>query len=318
MPEIETDETTPAPARRVCGTMPVHRRLLTENPAYALARDAVENRAFAFETGLQTSARVGVTVIPVVVHVVHHTPEQNIDDAQIASQIEVLNQDYRMLNPDVSEVPAVWQSLTADCRIEFALATQDPSGGPTSGITRTETATDTFGTDDAIKFASSGGHDAWPADQYLNLWVAPRIQDPDPGLGEILGYAQFPGGPAETDGVVIGHGFFGTTGTARAPFNLGRTATHEVGHWLNLFHIWGDDGQGCSGSDFVADTPNAGGPNFGMPAFPHVTCNNAPDGDMFVNYMDYTDDAGMFMFTQGQAARMDATLEGARSSFLKP
>ncbi|PWI20324.1 zinc metalloprotease [Streptomyces sp. Act143] len=315
---METDETTPAPARRVCGTMPVHRRLLTENPAYALARDAVENRAFAFETGLQTSARVGVTVIPVVVHVVHHTPEQNIDDAQIASQIEVLNQDYRMLNPDVSEVPAVWQSLTADCRIEFALATQDPSGGPTSGITRTETATDTFGTDDAIKFASSGGHDAWPADQYLNLWVAPRIQDPDPGLGEILGYAQFPGGPAETDGVVIGHGFFGTTGTARAPFNLGRTATHEVGHWLNLFHIWGDDGQGCSGSDFVADTPNAGGPNFGMPAFPHVTCNNAPDGDMFVNYMDYTDDAGMFMFTQGQAARMDATLEGARSSFLKP
>ncbi|MCW8376738.1 zinc metalloprotease [Streptomyces justiciae] len=317
MPENEIDETTPAPARRVCGTMPVHRRLLTENPSYALARDAVENRAFAFETGMETSARVGVTVIPVVVHVVHHTPEQNISDAQIAGQIEVLNQDYRMLNPDVSKVPEVWRSLTADCRIEFALATEDPFGAPTDGITRTETAADLFRTDDAVKFAASGGHDAWPADRYLNLWVAPRLEDPDPNLGEILGYAQFPGGPPETDGVVIGHRFLGTTGTAQAPFNLGRTATHEVGHWLNLFHIWGDDGQGCSGSDFVADTPNAGGPNFGTPTFPHVTCNNAPDGDMFVNYMDYTDDVAMFMFTQGQAARIDATLEGARSSFLK-
>ncbi|MFD3842750.1 zinc metalloprotease [Streptomyces sp. NPDC058642] len=315
MPENETDETIPTPAHRVCGTMPVHRRLLTEDPSYAMARDAVENRAFAFEEGLETPARVGVTVIPVVVHVVHHAPEQDIGDDQIVSQIDVLNQDYRMLNPDVSKVPAVWQPLAADCRVEFRLASQDPDGLPTSGITRTRTETDTFGMDDAIKFTAAGGQDAWPADQYLNFWVAPRLEDPT--VGEILGYAQFPGGPAATDGVVIAHPFVGTTGTARAPFDLGRTATHEVGHWLNLFHIWGDDGQGCSGSDFVADTPNAGGPNFGTPTFPHVTCNNAPDGDMFVNYMDYTDDAGMFMFTHGQVARMDATLEGPRSSFLK-
>lgn len=315
MPENEIDETSPSPARRVCGTMPVHRRLLTEDPSYAVAREAVENRAFAFERGLEMSARAGVTVIPVVVHVVHHTPEQNISDEQIAGQIEVLNQDYRMLNPDVSKVPEVWQSLTADCRIEFRLASQGPSGEQTSGITRTRTETDVFHMDDAIKFASQGGHDAWPADQYLNFWVAPRLTDPK--IGEILGYAQFPGGPAETDGVVIAHSFVGNTGTATPPFNLGRTATHEIGHWLNLFHIWGDDGEGCSGSDFVADTPNAGGPNFGTPMFPSVSCNNAPNGDMFVNYMDYTDDVGMFMFTQGQAARMDATLEGVRSSFLK-
>ena len=132
--------------------------------------------------------------------------------------------------------------------------------------------------------------------------------------GGLLGYAQFPGGPAATDGVVILHSGFGTSGTAAAPFNLGRTATHEIGHWLNLRHIWGDDGTGCSGSDFVADTPNQGGPNYGTPTFPKVSCGNAPNGDMFMNYMDYVDDAAMVMFTAGQVTRMQASLDGLRSS----
>ncbi len=126
----------------------------------------------------------------------------------------------------------------------------------------------------------------------------------------LLGYAQFPGGAASTDGVVITHTGFGTNGTATAPFALGRSATHEIGHWLNLFHIWGDDGGGCTGSDFVADTPNQADHNFGCPTFPSVTCSNGPNGDMFMNYMDYTDDACMFMFTAGQVTRMDATLDG--------
>ena len=121
-------------------------------------------------------------------------------------------------------------------------------------------------------------------------------------------------GPAATDGVVILQSAYGTTGTATAPFNLGRTATHEIGHWLNLRHIWGDDGTGCTGDDFVADTPNAGGPNFGTPTFPHVSCGNGPNGDLFMNYMDYVDDAAMFMFTQGQVLRMQAALDGPRSS----
>ena len=114
--------------------------------------------------------------------------------------------------------------------------------------------------------------------------------------------------------MVILHSAFGTTGTAAAPFDLGRTATHEIGHWLNLRHIWGDDGTGCSGDDFVADTPNAGGPNFGAPTFPHVSCNNGPNGDLFMNYMDYVDDVAMFMFTAGQVDRMQAALDGPRSS----
>ena len=133
----------------------------------------------------------------------------------------------------------------------------------------------------------------------------------------MLGYAQFPGGPAETDGVVILHSAFGTTGTAAAPFDKGRSATHEIGHWLNLFHIWGDDGTGCGGSDEVADTPNAAGPNFGCPVLPHVTCGNGPNGDMFMNYMDYSDDDSMFMFSPGQVARMHTTLDGPRNSLVK-
>jgi hypothetical protein len=131
-----------------------------------------------------------------------------------------------------------------------------------------------------------------------------------------LGYAQFPGGPAATDGVVITHTAFGTTGTAAAPFNLGRTATHEIGHWLDLFHIWGDDGTGCTGTDHVADTPNQGGSNYACPSFPHTSCGNAPNGDMFMNYMDYVDDRCMVMFTAGQVARIDATFEGPRSSLV--
>src|SRR4029434_8339970 len=129
----------------------------------------------------------------------------------------------------------------------------------------------------------------------------------------LLGYAQFPGGPLATDGVVNNLQAFGTSGTAQAPFNKGRTATHEVGHYFNLRHIWGDT-EDCAGTDFVADTPNAAGPNYGTPSFPSVSCSNGPNGDMFMNYMDYVDDAAMVLFTQGQAARINATLAGPRKT----
>jgi hypothetical protein len=143
----------------------------------------------------------------------------------------------------------------------------------------------------------------------LNIWVCTLG-------GGLLGYAQFPGGPLATDGVVILNTAFGTSGTATAPFNRGRSATHEIGHWLNLRHIWGDT-EHCEGTDFVTDTPNAKQPNFGKPTFPHVSCSNGPNGDMFMNYMDYTDDDSMFMFTAGQVTRMSATLDGPRSSLGK-
>ncbi|MFC5477764.1 M43 family zinc metalloprotease [Massilia suwonensis] len=295
------------PQVRKCGTMDVHRRLLSTDPEYARRRDDIEIEAMRYQAGEGSVQRSGITRIPVVVHVVWNTAAQNISDAQIASQIEVLNRDFRRTNPDVGITPAPFLPLATDARIEFFLADTDPSGAPTSGIERRQTSVASFNDNDAVKSTASGGLNAWPAANYLNVWVCQLG-------GGLLGYAQFPGGPDATDGVVILHSAFGTTGTAAAPFNLGRTTTHEIGHWLNLNHIWGDDGTGCSGTDNVADTPNQAGANVGAPSFPHVSCSNGPNGDMFMNYMDYVDDRAMVMFSAGQVARMQACLDGVRSA----
>ncbi len=286
--------------------MAVHRRLLNRDPNYRLRRERLENFILARKRA-RGRGRAGTTIIPVVVHVVYHTLMENISAEQVASQIAVLNEDFARRNADVDTVPSMWREIVGDARIVFKLADRDPDGAVTGGITRTSTRVAAFGDDDAMKSAASGGADGWPADRYLNVWAC--------HLENLLGYAQFPGGPAQTDGVVIDYRAFGTSGTAEAPFNLGRTATHEVGHWLNLFHIWGDDGMGCAGTDQVDDTPNQAGPNIGSPGFPHVTCDNGPDGDMFVNFMDYVDDRCMVMFTVGQVERMHATLDAARSTF---
>lgn len=294
------------PKKRGCGTMQVHRRLLDTVPRYAERLQRIENQAFRAQISM-IAARPGCTKIPVVVHVVWKTAGQNISQAQIDSQIEVINQDFRKRNADVSGVPAPFAPLAGDARIEFELATADPEGNSTDGVTRHETNRNGFSNDDAVKSSSTGGTDAWPSDEYLNIWVCQLT-------GGLLGYAQFPGGPTGTDGIVVTHTGFGTTGTATAPFDKGRTATHEIGHWLNLRHIWGDDGTGCSGSDFVADTPNQGGFNIGKPSFPNMSCSNAPNGDMFMNYMDYVDDDSMVMFTEGQISRMQTCLDGPRST----
>ena len=299
------DDGGETPLSRCCATMDVHRRLLSQDPNYARARDEIENLALRYVDN--PTERPGITRIPVVVHVVWNTAQQNISDAQINSQIDVLNRDFRHTNADVNNTPAPFLPLTADARIEFFLANVDSNGAPSTGIDRRQTTVASFGSNDAVKSQATGGANAWPADKYLNIWVCQLG-------GGLLGYAQFPGGPAATDGVVILHSAFGTTGTAAPPFHLGRTATHEIGHWLNLNHIWGDDGTGCSGTDNVADTPNQAGANTGKPAFPHVSCGNGPNGDMFMNYMDYVDDPAMFMFTAGQVERMQACLDGPRSS----
>jgi hypothetical protein len=287
--------------------MPVHRRLLDLDPAYAPARAAIEDFTYAYRRRPR-EPRSAVVTIPTVAHVVWHTERDDISDEQVRSQIDVLNADFRGRNADAADVPPVWRGLVADARVEFVLASADPGGGPTTGIHRVRTDVPAFDADDAMKSAGTGGADAWPADRYLNIWICSLLDG-------LLGYAQFPGGPAATDGVVLTHTAVGTVGTAAPPFDLGRTATHEVGHWLNLRHIWGDDGDGCAGTDLVADTPNQGGPNVGVPAFPRLSCDNGPDGDMFMNYMDYTDDRAMVMFTTGQGERMDACLAGPRAGF---
>jgi hypothetical protein len=287
-----------------------HKLLAASDDVYQRNRREIES----FTATVRMAPRLTVTRIPVVVHVLYRDDAENLSDEQIARQIEVLNQDFRKKNADIGIAPPPFAPLADDALIEFELAVRDPHDNPTSGITRTRTPVAAFeGTigqmDRTIKSTASGGANAWPADRYLNIWACTLG-------GGLLGYAQFPGGPAATDGVVILNSAFGTGGTAAAPFDLGRTATHEVGHWLNLLHIWGDDGLGCAGSDNVADTPNQAGSNGGKPTFPHVSCDNGPDGDMFVNFMDYSDDAAMCMFTKGQVARMHAALSGPRAPVL--
>lgn len=245
--------------------------------------------------------------IPVVVHVVYRTSMQQISREQVESQIRILNEDYlKMSNTNGDNTHPVG----ANCKIAFVLAKRDPNNNPTDGITYTATNQTSFGFNDAVKFTNSGGINAWPRDSYLNIWVC--------NLGSgLLGYASFPGEPANVDGVVCDYAAFGDMGTASAPFDLGRTLTHEIGHWLGLLHTWGDDdtdSDPCLGSDYIDDTPNQELPTFGCPA-PNVivSCDNGPDGgDMYQNYMDYSDDACMNIFTIDQAAVMTDVLNTIR------
>lgn len=287
-------------SQRNCGSMDVLLQQIQQNPERQSMLDQIERHTQQFMQRNQGSERAVVT-IPVVVHVVYNNSTENISDAQIMSQIQVLNDDFRRLNSDANNT---W-SQAADTEIQFCMASVDPNGNTTTGITRTSTSVTAFSTNDNMKFNSSGGKDAWPAGDYLNIWVCDIS-------GGILGYAQFPGGSAATDGVVIDYQYFGTIGTATSPFDLGRTGTHEVGHWLNLRHIWGDGN--CTVDDFVTDTPTSDAPNYGC-ATGHVSCNTT---DMVENYMDYSDDACMNLFTAGQKSRMQALFSagGARVSLL--
>lgn len=293
--------------QRKCGSADHYHEMLQNNTEFAQQRQLIETQTAEYESNPQNHKRAVVT-IPVVFHIVYNTASQNVSDAQIQSQLTVLNADFRKLNADASLVPSAFAGLAADCEIQFCLAQQDPTGAATTGIVRKSTTTTSFSTNDAVKYTAQGGDNIWDRNKYLNIWVCNLS-------GGVLGYAQFPGGAAATDGVVITYTGFGTMGTAANPFNKGRTATHEVGHWLNLFHIWGDDGTACTGSDLVGDTPNQADENYGCPSFPQVSCSNGTNGDMFMNYMDYTDDACMYMFTTGQKARVSALFVSGGSRF---
>ena len=293
--------TTTLSAQRNCGAMEHLEMQMQQDPKRALKLEQIEQQTRRFLQNPANRAVNGVITIPVVVHVIYNNSTENISDAQIQSQMDVLNDDFRRLNSDADNT---W-SQAADTEIEFCMATVDPNGNPTNGVTRTSTSVSSFSTNDNMKFNSSGGKDAWPAGDYLNMWVCDIS-------GSILGYAQFPGGDPATDGVVMDYQYFGTIGTATAPFDGGRTTTHEVGHWLNLRHIWGDGG--CSVDDFVSDTPTSDAANYGC-ATGHVSCGST---DMVQNYMDYSDDSCMNLFTQGQKTRMRALFDtgGARASLL--
>ncbi len=284
-----------AKLHRSCGAMAAHMMLLERYPSYRVNQMRLEDATNRRRDARFDLREARIVTVKTVVNVVYKTAEQNVSTAQINSQIKALNKDFRATNPDKSKTPGAWTGLVSDTRIQFKLVK----------VTRTKTTEDDFSHDDGVKKGSTGGIAPFNPKTHLNIWVC-ALRD------SLLGYAQFPGGPQATDGVVINYQAFGTSGTAQSPFHLGRTATHEIGHYFNLRHIWADTPD-CGGSDNVADTPNCAGPNMGMPAFPHITCNNGPNGDMFVNYMDYTDDSGMFMFTTQQVLRMRTALDTDRS-----
>jgi len=289
-------------AQRDCRSVDYKQEMIQNNPGLAAKIQEIEDfthqrlqRSSVEVTGQGGGTRsISVIRIPVVVHIVYNSSRQNISDAQVQSQIDVLNRDYRKLNADTAKIPGYYSSLSADCGFQFELANIDTNGNATTGIIRTHTNVASFKSDDAIKFTARGGDDAWDRDRYLNLWVGNLT-------GGILGYSSFVGGPKATDGVTILYTAFGTTGTAAAPFNLGRTATHEIGHWLNMIHIWGDTD--C-GNDEVDDTPQQQAATRGNPSGMIFSCGNTPYGNLYMDFMDFTDDIGMHLFTYGQSNRM--------------
>ena len=293
-----TTDAAGTPTQRNCQSMEVLSEQFKADPTLEARMQAAED---AVQNNLRNNVNArlvnGVIEIPVVVNVLYRTTAENVSQAQIQSQIDVLNKDFNATNTDFNLVPSTFSGVKANVGIRFVL----------DQVIRKSTTKTSWRTDDAMKKSSKGGINPTSPTTKLNLWVCTLS-------GGILGYAQFPGGSSSTDGVVILNKGFGTTGTAAAPFNKGRTATHEVGHWLNLRHIWGD---ATCGSDLVSDTPTHNTANYGCPAAGHKsTCTGTPI-EMTMNYMDYTDDACMYMFSTGQKSRILATFAtgGPRNSF---
>ena len=254
----------------------------------------------------ENSTEAAVIRIPVVVHILYHTQDQKLTDVLVQNQIKILNESFRKKNADTVKIPARFKSLSADCEIEFQLATSDPRKRYTTGITRRYTPIKEWKAGDDMKYTSRMGTDAWDTKSYLNIWVCK--------LDNVAGYSSVMGGPAELDGIVLDFPAFGVNNSSNG-YNLGKTAVHEVGHWLGLKHLWGEE---YCGDDGVGDTPKQAGFNVECPSGISISCNNGPDGDMYMNYMDYTSDACINMFTLGQKARIKVLFNpgGIRYSLL--
>ena len=300
---------------RKCATMQILEQKMKNDPSIQLRMQQSEIETQKWVSANRNTKKAQILVsIPVVVHVLYNNATQNISSAQIQSQIDVLNDDFGLLNSDSLDNSHPFWQYAGDSEIEFCLASRDPNGNATSGITRTFTDSLSFIGAGNEKYTATGGKDNWDPTKYLNLWVCDLSAS-----GGTLGYAAFPSDLIATpddDGVVISYTAFGDIGTATVPNDLGRTGTHEVGQWLNLRHIWGD---ATCGDDFVADTEIAEDNNFGCPTFPHnasSTCGSGIDGEMYMNYMDYVDDYCMVMFTLDQGTRMQSALNGDRAGLL--
>lgn len=297
--------------QRSCGTDQKMKEFFANNPDALAKKQDLRN----YLTTKNTNAKNTQTVvtIPVVVHVLYKNATQNISDAQIMSQLAVLNADFRRLNADYSSVvPAAFQPFSADMELVFCTATKKSDGSPTTGIERKSVASN-FNFQN--NYYLSSGLLAWDPTKYLNIWVGDM---PSP----FLGWAYLPDAAGyPEDGLAIGYKYFGTTGVAEYPYNGGRTATHEIGHYFGLLHPWGEDGSLCGtldNDDGCADTPATNNPHFGGNAFPDNTntCVASANGAMFMNFMDYVTDEEMAFFTNDQKTIKTNTMAGPRASLL--
>jgi hypothetical protein len=293
-----------------CNAFTYQQEQVRNNLALAERINTIESFTRQHTNNIQNNgtARVegNVIKIPVIVHILYHTPSEKISDARVQSQIDVLNRCFRHLNSDSVRTPAVFKALAADCEIEFQLARSDSRSRSTTGIIRKYTPISKWTMDDQMKFSVNMGDDAWDSKSYLNIWVC--------NLDKLAGYASFPGSDAAKDGLVIDFDAFGAINSGSG-YDLGKTAVHEVGHWLGLKHLWGDEN--C-GDDGVSDTPKQASYTIGCPTTVRITCGNGPNGDMYMNYMDFTSDVCTNLFTLGQKARMRTLFDagGSRNAML--
>jgi hypothetical protein len=275
----------------------------------AAFNDAVKRKAYRVSERDGADQRTAFS-IPVIFHIVLTNPDQ-VTDAKILAQLQTLNTNYSGSNADSTKIPSYFKSLFGKSGIQFCLAQRTPTGQATSGIERVQTTKTSFNTnDDGVKHAADGGANSWDTKTYLNVWIC--------GLSNnVLGYSTLPqdGGAPEDQGVVID--YRSLPGGSQANYSLGKTLVHETGHYFNLYHIWGDDGGGCTGSDFVDDTPNqADQTKSCFTGIKTDACTPGGNGIMYQNFMDYSFDSCMVMFTAGQVERMENAVLAYRSTLL--
>jgi hypothetical protein len=309
---------TTTPTKRVCGTV-------IPDQAWDTWFNSKVNEYKQQNAQAKSAAPV---VLPVIVHVIHGGQNvgsyPNMTQAQINTQLLSLNADFAGTGFNVGNLPSVFSGLVSNTGISFCYAKLDPTGDCLSepGVDRVDYRTISGVTNPASANTSAAlmslmdnyikPATIWDPTKYLNIWVS------DVGAGaQILGYATFPAnstlsgifgtGNSQNDGVWVWTRAFGSSGFAQAPYNKGRTATHEIGHWLGLRHIWGDSN--C-GTDYCNDTPVSQNDNYGCPVHPYKlgVCSLNTTGEMFMNFMDYSDDACLYLFTPDQNTRMQTAL----------
>ncbi len=287
-------------AQQRCAGAEYQQEMLQKQPALASRLTQLETwiqEGIAAEQFQRTQH--GTLIVPVVFHNLYHLPSEKITEQQVQDQLKTLNECFSKRNADTVNTRPVFKSLAADCEIEFRLAISDPNRRATNGINRRYTPIEKWKMGDEMKFTDKMGVDGWDAKSYLNIWVC--------RLDKFAGFSSVLGADPKTDGIVLDLGAFG---------NGQKTLVHEVGHWLGLKHLWGDE---YCGDDGVSDTPKQASYTQGCPNTTRVTCGNNPTGDMYNNFMDFTSDGCMTLFTEGQKRRMRSLLAfgGLRSSLVK-